>query len=75
MNLGRRLAQLEDETAPAAEVGSWRTLDGETDGFARVLPSFLSPVEAWTRRPAGVVARAMESLALLISPSTWKSQF
>ena len=29
MNLGRRLTQLEDETAPSAEIGSWCTRDGE----------------------------------------------
>ena len=29
MNLGRRLTQLEDETAPSAEIGSCRTRDGD----------------------------------------------
>ncbi len=51
MNLGRRLTQLEDETAPSAEVGSWRTLDGESFSPS---PELRAYVEQQAERPARV---------------------
>ncbi len=51
MNLGRRLTQLEDETAPSAEIGSWRKRDGEPFSPS---PELRAYVEQQAERPARV---------------------